>query len=138
MELVSCNVRPVRIGVVHALRRDGMTLCGIQYTEEAEGQGWAVTYSEVTCAMCLESMNRLMAPKAPVPPELGRAMAAEELAQSLADENEKLRKRIEALDKAQTWMARELNQQICELSRRLLELERCVEREKDMSKGYDL
>lgn len=138
MELVSCNVRPVRIGVVHALRRDGMTLCGIQYTE---GQGWAVTHSEVTCAMCLESMKkkpRLMAPKAPVPPELERAMAAEELAQSLADENEKLRKRIEALDKAQTWMARELNQQICELSRRLLELERWVEREKDMSKGYDL
>lgn len=119
-----CNVRPVRIGAVHALRRDGMTLCGIEHKSDA---GWVATNAEVTCAMCLGSMRSkpiLMIYNPSTSPELERAMAAEELAESLGAENDRLKKKLAGLSAAQRWLANELDRQIQELSRRVNMLER--------------
>jgi hypothetical protein len=113
MELVPCNVRPVQIGVVHALKGDGMTLCGIRHKV---GLGWVSTTTEVTCAMCLASMNHkpvLVACGTPVSPEIERAMVAEELAESLVKENSRLRNELGR-------QIRELNSRISELERRVM------------------
>ena len=66
----------------------------------------------------------LMAYNAPVSPELERAMAAEELAESLGAENDRLRKELTGLLAAQRWLAKELDQQIQGLNRRVDMLER--------------